>query len=32
VRWPSGEVDVLRDVTGRRVITIVEGSSIATKR
>jgi len=26
VRWPSGEVDVLRDVAGRRVVTIVEGS------
>jgi hypothetical protein len=27
VRWPSGEVDVLRDVAGRRVVTIEEGSS-----
>jgi hypothetical protein len=25
VRWPSGEVDVLRDVEGRRVVTIEEG-------
>jgi enediyne biosynthesis protein E4 len=25
VRWPSGEVDVLREVTGRRVVTIREG-------
>jgi hypothetical protein len=27
VRWPSGVVDVLRDVPGRRAITIREGSS-----
>jgi hypothetical protein len=27
VRWPSGVVDVLRDVTGRRVVKIREGSS-----
>ena len=26
VRWPSGEVDVLRDVAGRRVVTIEEGT------
>jgi hypothetical protein len=26
VRWPSGEVDVVRDVAGRRVVTIEEGS------
>ena len=25
VRWPSGRVDVLREVAGRRVVTIVEG-------
>jgi hypothetical protein len=27
VRWPSGVVDVLRDVPGRRVVTIREGAS-----
>jgi hypothetical protein len=27
VRWPSGKVDVLRDVQGRRVVTIREGST-----
>jgi len=27
VRWPSGLVDVLRDVAGRRVVTINEGSA-----
>ncbi len=27
VRWPSGDVEVLHDVTGRRVVTIVEGAS-----
>ena len=27
VRWPSGKVDVLRDVSGRRVVTIEEGTS-----
>jgi len=27
VRWPSGTVDVLRDVPGRRVVTVREGSS-----
>jgi hypothetical protein len=26
VRWPSGEVDVVRNVAGRRVVTIEEGS------
>jgi enediyne biosynthesis protein E4 len=26
VRWPSGHVDVLRDVEGRRVVTIEEGT------
>jgi hypothetical protein len=26
VRWPSGEVDVLRDVAARRVVTIEEGA------
>jgi hypothetical protein len=26
VRWPSGEVDVLRDVAARRVVTIEEGT------
>ncbi len=25
VRWPSGQVDVLKDVEGRRVVTIKEG-------
>ena len=25
VRWPSGDVDVLKDVAGRRVVTIREG-------
>jgi len=29
VRWPSGEVDVLPDVAGRRVIAIKEGTSPA---
>jgi hypothetical protein len=29
VRWPSGQVDVLRDVAGRRVVTIQEGGSVA---
>ncbi len=29
VRWPSGQVDVLRDVAGRRVVTIQEGGSMA---
>ena len=32
VRWPSGQVDVLRDVAGRRVVTIVEGSAANTNR
>jgi hypothetical protein len=27
VRWPSGETDVLRDVPGRQVVTVREGSS-----
>jgi enediyne biosynthesis protein E4 len=27
VRWPTGKVDVLRDVQGRRVVKIREGSS-----
>ncbi len=27
VRWPSGHVDVLRDVAGRRVVTIREGGA-----
>ncbi|HUG55392.1 MAG TPA: CRTAC1 family protein [Vicinamibacteria bacterium] len=27
VRWPSGAVDVLRDVEGRRVLTVKEGSA-----
>jgi hypothetical protein len=27
VRWPSGAVDVLRDVDGRRVVTVKEGSA-----
>ena len=27
VRWPSGEVDTLRDVAARRAITIQEGST-----
>jgi hypothetical protein len=27
VRWPSGEADVLRDVPGRQVVTVREGSS-----
>ena len=27
VRWPSGAVDVLKDVAGRRVVTVREGSS-----
>ena len=26
VRWPSGQVDVLKDVEGGRVVTIREGS------
>jgi len=30
VRWPSGAVDVLKDVGGRRVVTVREGSSPAT--
>ena len=25
VRWPSGAVDVLKDVEGRRVVTVREG-------
>jgi hypothetical protein len=25
VRWPSGQVDVMKDVAGRRVVTIREG-------
>jgi hypothetical protein len=29
VRWPSGLVDVLRDVRGRRVVAIREGSAPA---
>jgi hypothetical protein len=29
VRWPSGRVDVLRDVEGRRVVTVREGSAPA---
>ena len=27
VRWPSGAVDVLKDVEGRRVVTVREGSA-----
>ena len=27
VRWPSGQVDVMKDVAGRRVVTIREGES-----
>jgi hypothetical protein len=27
VRWPSGQVDVLRNVEGRRVVTVREGST-----
>jgi hypothetical protein len=27
VRWPSGQVDVLKDVAGRRVVTIREGEA-----
>jgi enediyne biosynthesis protein E4 len=27
VRWPSGQVDVLKDVAGRRVVTIREGQT-----
>jgi hypothetical protein len=27
VRWPSGEVDTLRNVAARRVVTIHEGST-----
>ena len=27
VRWPGGTIDVLRDVQGRRVVKIREGSS-----
>jgi hypothetical protein len=27
VRWPSGTIDTLRDVQGRRVLKIREGSS-----
>jgi hypothetical protein len=30
VRWPSGLVDALRDVAGRRVVTLREGSAPAT--
>jgi len=26
VHWPSGQVDVLRDVVGRRLVTIEEGT------
>jgi len=29
VRWPSGQVDVLRDVAGRRVVTVREGGGPA---
>jgi enediyne biosynthesis protein E4 len=29
VRWPSGAVDVLRDVPGRRVVTVREGTAPA---
>jgi hypothetical protein len=29
VRWPSGQVDVLKDVAGRRVVAIKEGTSPA---
>jgi hypothetical protein len=31
VRWPSGAVDLLKDVAGRRLVTIREGSSPAVK-
>jgi len=31
VRWPSGQVDVLKDVAGRRVVTIREGESGSTR-
>jgi len=31
VRWPSGGVDVLTDVAGRRVVTIEEGQSSAAR-
>jgi enediyne biosynthesis protein E4 len=27
IRWPSGSVDILRDVRGRRVLTVREGSA-----
>jgi hypothetical protein len=30
VRWPSGAVDVLHGVTGRRVLTVHEGSAPPT--
>ena len=31
VRWPSGQVDVLKDVAGRRVVTVREGESPAAE-
>ena len=31
VRWPSDQVDVLKDVAGRRVVTIREGESGSTR-
>ena len=31
VRWPSGQVDVLKDVAGRRVVTVREGESGSTR-
>jgi len=30
VRWPSGQVDVLKDVRGRRLVTIREGEAGAS--
>jgi enediyne biosynthesis protein E4 len=30
VRWPSGQVDTLEDVAGRRVVTIREGGALVT--
>jgi hypothetical protein len=30
VRWPSGQVDVRKDVAGRRVLTLEEGEGPST--
>jgi len=32
VRWPSGAIDVLRNVKGRQVVTVREGSSAERPR